>query len=95
VPIVGAAFLLAAAEAWLLIEDVHATPDIWRPPGVEPITVLPAQPLAAASTATLREQTLVGSPHGFTETLQAARAQFGAVGPAAAVQVVEQWELAA
>jgi hypothetical protein len=88
------AFIHLAAESWLLVGDPHANRALWTPVDAEPVVVLPAQPVAVASTQTMQSQPVAGEPAGFTATLQAALAQFGAVGPGAGVQVVEQWELA-
>ena len=89
------AFILFTAETLLTVEDVHLQPSLWSPPNLQSVVVLPQQPVAVASTATMQAQTLNAAVQGYTATLQAAQAQFGAVGPAAAVQVVEQWEMAA
>lgn len=88
-------FVLQAAEALLTVDDIHAAAELWVAPNAQPITVLASPPLAVATTATLAAQPLSAPPAGFTATLQAAQAQFGAVGPASSVQVVEAWELAA
>ena len=89
----GNAFVHLVAESWLAVGDPHQNTVLWNPPGAQPVVVLPAQPVAPASTRTLQVQAVAGQPSGFTATLQAAQAQFGAIGPAAAVQIVEQWEL--
>jgi hypothetical protein len=68
---------------------------MWHPPDLQKITVLPEQPITVATTDTLTEQPVFITPGGFTATLQAARAKFGAVGQAAAVQIVEHWEVTA
>jgi hypothetical protein len=88
------AFIHLAAESWLAVGDPHQNKGLWSPPDAGQVVVLPSQPVAAASTTTLQAQAVAGQPAGFTATLQAAQAQFGAVGSAAAVQIVEQWELA-
>ena len=86
---------LLNAEAFLTVNDVHSVPNLWNPQNVQTVVVLPEQPVALASTATMQVQALSGAPGGFTATLQAAQAQFGAVGAGATVQIVEQWEVAA
>jgi hypothetical protein len=90
---IGAAFIHLVAESWLIVADPHSNAALWNPPSAQPVVVLSGQPVAAASTKTMQAQPLAGQPVGFTATLQAAEAQFGTVGPGAAVQIVEQWEL--
>ena len=91
----GLVFVATGAEVLLGIADPHASNALWTPVDVAPVVVLSALPMAAASTATLQEQPVDGAPTGLTAIQQAAQAQFGQVGPAFAVQIVERWELAA
>jgi len=88
-------FIRSVAEMLLAVDDVHLLPQLWSPQGAQAVVVLSAQPVAAASTATMQVQAIDGAPEGFTATQQAAKAQFGTLGPGASVQIVEQWELAA
>jgi hypothetical protein len=84
----------AAAEAWLTIRDLHRHPHLWGVRSADAVTVLAEQPIALATTDTLRAQPLAAAAVvGFTATVQAAQRQFGTVGPTADVQVVERWEL--
>jgi hypothetical protein len=92
---VGLVFVHAFAESLLAIGDPHASNALWTPPNVSPVVVLGSQPMAAASTASLQEQAVTGAPKTFTEIQQAAEKQFGRLGPAFAVQIVERWETAA
>jgi hypothetical protein len=89
----GRSRLAFAHEAFLAIGDVHQVPDLWHAPNREVVSVLVAQPVTIATTGTLSQSPGFVSPGGFTETLQAARAQFGAVGRAAEHQIVESWEV--
>ena len=89
------AFVALAAEVLLALGDPHTTTALWMPPNVQPVVVLGAQPMAAASTSTLAEKPVAGAPTGFTAIQQAAEAQFGKLGRAFAVQIVERWETAA
>jgi hypothetical protein len=81
------------AESFLTITDVHLATSLWSPPGQQGVTVLPEQPFTVATTNTMTEQPVFSTPGGFTATLQAAQAKFGAVGQAASVQIVEHWEV--
>ena len=85
----------SAAEALLAVTDVHAINSLWNPPNLQTVSVLQAQPVALATTLAMKQQAVAGAPQGYTATLQAAQAQFGSIGPAAAVQLVEQWEVVA
>src|SRR5271165_2012404 len=88
-------FVLAEAEYLLTVIDPHLLEALWSAPNLATVTVLPTQPLAVATTDTFQAQSLSAPVQGFTATFQAAQTQFGAVGPAASVQLVEQWELTA
>ena len=89
VPGRGLAFFLRTDELWLATGNVHLDANLWNR-GIEPIVVLAEQPVSLATTNSLTA--VPGVTGGFTALAQAAKAQFGAVGPAAAVQVVESWE---
>jgi hypothetical protein len=82
-----------AFEALLAVVDVYATTALWHPPGVPVVTVLAAQPVTAATTDTLVQAPGFAAAESFTATRQAAQTQFGSLGPAAAVQIVESWEV--
>jgi len=82
-------------EQWMQEADVHALNSLWTPPGTPVVSVLVQQPVAPADTQWVSAVALTQPAAGYTAVQQAAVAQFGAVGPAAAVQVVEAWELAA
>lgn len=89
-------FVVLSAES--LVSQVSlfsTTSTLWNPPNLEKVTVLPAQPVAIATTDTFQEKALSTAPVGYTATLQAATAQFGSIGQAASVQLVEKWELTA
>ena len=88
-------FVFSAAERLLALTDPHLIDSLWNPPDLTTITVQPTQPLAVATTDTFQSRSLAAPVQGYAPTLQAAQAQFGSVGPAAQVQVVEQWELTA
>ena len=88
-------FVYFAAETSLATTDVHTSPGLWKPADTQPVVVLATQPVAAASTSTLVNQPLDGSPDGYTHTRQAAEAQFGSVGRTGQIQIVERWELVA
>jgi hypothetical protein len=92
---VNTLFILSAAEFLLTIGDPHLIDSLWSPPDLTTVTVLPTQPLAVATTDTFQGRPLAAPVQGYAPTLQAAQAQFGSIGPAALVQVVEQWELTA
>jgi hypothetical protein len=81
------------AESFLSIADVHAFSSLWSPANLDKVTAMAEQPVTVATTDTITEQAVFSAPAGFTTTLQAAQAKFGAVGPAAAVQIVEDWEV--
>jgi hypothetical protein len=93
VPGKGLSRLAVLYETFLAVTDVHQVPALWHPPNREGISVLAAQPVTIATTNTLTQESAFISPGGFTETLQAGKAQFGAVGHAAANQIVETWEV--
>jgi hypothetical protein len=84
-----------ADEAMLAVGDPHQFEAMWSPADVQGVQVLADHPMAVATTDTFAAVAVAAASSGFTATLQAAQTQFGAVGPAASVQVVEQWELAA
>jgi hypothetical protein len=92
---INLAYVLYSAEAFLAIDDVHAVPTLWEAVNPQAVTVMSFQPVGVASTATMQSQPVATTTGGFTATLQAAASQYGAVGPAAAVQVVERWEVSA
>ena len=81
-------------EALLAVANLYAVTELWHPPGLPVVTVLPAQPVTAATTDTLTQAPGFVSPGSFTATRQAAQAQFGSLGPTATVQIVESWEVA-
>lgn len=89
----GSVFVDLASEALLAIDDLHRNDATWIPRETRAVLVSPSQPMAAVTTVDMRVQSVVRATDGFTATLEAARQQFGQVGPAAAVQVVEAWEL--
>lgn len=89
------AFINLPAETFLAVGNIHGLAALWSPPNLSPVVVLAQQPVAIASTANMQAQTLHTAAQGYTAMLQAAQAQYGEVGPAAAVQVVEQWEVTA
>ncbi len=88
-------FDLFAAEVFLSIDDAHALPSLWQSTLPQSVSVQSVQPLAVASTSTMTAAPGISAMGGYTATLQAATAQFGAVGPASSVQVVERWEVTA
>jgi hypothetical protein len=88
-------FVDLVAESFLAIDDVQLHPVLWSPPGLQGIAVLTQQPVTVATTDTFSPSPGFVSPGGYTATLQAAQGMFGAVGPAAGVQVVEAWEVSA
>jgi hypothetical protein len=90
---INLAFDLYAAEVFLSIGDVHKIPSLWQAQITQVVSVLPFQPVAVASTNTMQTQAVTTVTGGYTETLQAAAAQFGRVGPASTVQLVETWEV--
>jgi hypothetical protein len=92
---INLAFDLFAAEYFLAITDVHAVTSLWQPVNPQNVTVLASQPVTVVSTATMQSQSVAAATGGYTAMLQAAAAQFGGVGPASAVQVVERWEVSA
>ena len=78
-----------AAEYFL--GDRAESPGFWDPPNLEVVTVLLAQPVTVATTDTFAP---VDVPRaGYTETVQAAIRQFGALGKGARNQIVESWEV--
>ncbi len=83
------------AESFLSILDVHDFTSLWSPPNLETVSVAAQQPMTAATTDTITEQPVFTEPAGFTATLQAAQAKFGALGPNAPIQIVEHWEVVA
>ena len=87
-------FDLFAAEMFLAIDDIHALPSLWQPVNPQNVSVLKYQPMTVVSTNSMQAQAVTVTG-GYTATLQAAVSQFGGVGPASAVQVVESWELSA
>jgi hypothetical protein len=87
--------VLLALESLLAVGDPHLQEALWTAPGTQGVVVATAQPMGVATTDTFAAVAVASASDGFTATLQAAQNQFGAVGPAASVQVVEQWELAA
>jgi hypothetical protein len=84
-----------AVESLLAVGDPHLQEALWAAPGTQGVVVAATQPMVVATTDTFAAVAVASASGGFTATLQAAQSQFGAVGPAASVQVVEQWELAA
>ena len=88
-------FTLLSAEIFLAIGDLHALPNLWNAAGTQFVSVAQQQPVAVANTATMEAQAVTAVSPGYTANLQAAQAQFGSVGPAASVQVVERWEVSA
>ena len=90
--LVGGSKLTVRSETLLAVADVHQRPDLWSPLNAPVVTVLPSQPVTVATENLAPEPAFV-SPGGFTETLQAARAQFGAVGAGSKHQIVETWEV--
>jgi hypothetical protein len=88
-------FVLLSAETFLTIADVHTLPGLWNAANVPGVSVASQQPVAVVSTATMQAQPVTAAAAGYTASLQAAQAQFGAVGPAATVQIVERWEVSA
>jgi hypothetical protein len=92
---INLAFEMLAAEFFLTVDNVQSFSSFWQSAIPQAVTVLPAQPVAVASTSTMQSQMAAKPTDGYTATLQAAAAQFGGVGPATAVQVVERWELSA
>jgi hypothetical protein len=93
IPGQGLSRLAFANEVFLAVGDVHQATNLWHPPNREVVSVLAAHPVTVATTDTLREPSGFISPGGFTETVQAARAQFGTLGHAAPNQIVESWEI--
>ena len=88
-------FVDLVAEFFLAIDDVQSHVALWSPANQQGISVLPQQPVTVATTDTFTQPPGFVSPGGYTATLQAAQGMFGTVGPAAGVQVVEQWEVSA
>jgi uncharacterized protein DUF6603 len=88
-------FALYVAEMLLTMADPITNSALWSAPGQPKVAVLSAQPLVVATTDTFQQAPLTGAPVGYTATRQAAEAQYGPIGPAASVQLVEQWEVAA
>jgi len=84
-----------SAESLLTENLTLSTSTLWHPPNAGKVTVLSAQPVTIATTDFFQEKPLTNPPVGYTATLQAARAQFGVIGPASGVQLVEKWELTA
>jgi len=93
VPAPGFALFAYATEALLAVSDVHVFDSLWHPLDRQVVSVAPSQPVTVATTDTLKQQAVPAASASYTETLQSARAMFGAVGHAAAHQIVESWEV--
>jgi hypothetical protein len=91
----GPAFSLFSIleEALLAAGDAFMIPALWNAMSGQVVTVQAEQPVTAATTDTLSQVPGFTNPGGFTATLQAAQAQFGPVGHAGTVQIVEGWEV--
>ena len=88
-------FVLMGAESFLALDDVHGAPGLWNVAGSQFVSVATQQPVAVVSTVTMQPQAVTAVSAGYTANLQAAKAQFGTVGVAGPVQVVERWEATA
>jgi hypothetical protein len=86
-------FTSVAAESYLQVRDLHSQRRFWHSATLKPVVVQTSQPLAAASTETLRVVEFESLPAGLTAARQAAESRFGVLGIESGVQIVERWEL--
>jgi hypothetical protein len=93
VPGPALALFLSAHEALLAVDDLRLASALWRPPDLEVISIAAEQPVTVATTDTMKPPEGFVPAGSFTETLQAARVQFGTLGHAGTHQIVESWEV--